>query len=71
MFLILQDPDPDPLVRDIDLDLLDFLSLKNDINLPSKSNKQKNYFFQIFFVGVLKVNDENSRIQIRIRIRIH
>jgi hypothetical protein len=23
---------------------LDFLSLKNDVNVPSKSNKQKNYF---------------------------
>jgi hypothetical protein len=32
---------------------LDFLSLKNDVNVPSKSNKQKN------FVGLLKVNDEN------------
>jgi hypothetical protein len=36
----------------------DFLSLKNDVNEPSKSNEQKNRFF----VGVLKVNDENSRI---------
>jgi hypothetical protein len=40
----------------------DFLSLKNDVNVPSKSNKQKN------FVGLLKVNGENSRIRIRIRI---
>ncbi len=37
--------------------LLDFLSLKNDVNVPSKSNKQ--------------VNDENNKIQIRIQIRIH
>ncbi len=36
-----------------------FLSLKNDLNIPSKSNKQK-----IYFVGILKVNDKNSRIRI-------
>jgi hypothetical protein len=24
--------------------LCDFLSLKNDVNVPSKSNKQKNFF---------------------------
>jgi hypothetical protein len=42
--------------------LLDFLSLKND----SKNNKQENFLKNLFFVGVLKVNDENSRIQIRI-----
>jgi hypothetical protein len=64
MFLGLQDPDPDPLVRGMDPDpapnpsiimqnskknldsyyfvtLFDFLSLKNDVNVPSKSNKQK------------------------------
>ncbi len=44
--------------------------MKNDINVLSKSNKQKT-----FFVGVLKVSDENSRIRIRIRMdprsRIH
>ncbi len=40
-FFSLLDPDPDPLVRGMDLD-------------PA------------FFVGVLKVNDENSRIRIRI-----
>ncbi len=45
--------------------LLDFLSLKNDVNVPSKSNNQK-IFFLLLFVGVLKVNDENSRIRIRI-----
>jgi hypothetical protein len=37
--------------------------LKNDVYVPSKSNKQKNF-------GVLKVNDENGRIRIRIRILI-
>ncbi len=36
-----------------------FLSLKNDVNVPSKSNKQKNF---------VDVTDENSRIRIRIRI---
>jgi hypothetical protein len=45
--------------------------LKNDVNVPSKSNEQKKKKFYLFFVGVLKVNDENSRIQIRIRIPIH
>ncbi len=34
--------------------LFDFISLNNDVNVPSKSNKRKN---------------ENSRIRIRIRIR--
>ncbi len=47
--------------------LFDFLSMKNDENVPSKSNKQKN-FFLLVFVGVLQVNDENSRIRIRVRI---
>ncbi len=42
----------------------------------SKRNVQKNFltFLKQFFVGVLKVNDENSRIQSRIRTnmsRIH
>jgi hypothetical protein len=56
---------------------LDFLSLKNYVNLASKSNKQKKmYYKNKFFAGILKVNDENSRIRIhlseaRIRIRIH
>ncbi len=36
MFLGL--PDPDPLVKGLDQDLL---SLKNDVNLPSKNNKLK------------------------------
>jgi hypothetical protein len=44
--------------------LLAFLSLKNDVNVRSKSNKQKNLFLNLFFVGALKVNDENSRILI-------
>ncbi len=36
--------------------------------IPSKSNKQENFFLHQFFVGVLKVNDENSRIRIRIHL---
>jgi hypothetical protein len=39
-----------------------FLSLKNDVNVPSKSSKQKH-----FVVAVLKVTDENSRIWSRNR----
>ncbi len=39
-----------------------FLSLKNDVNVTSKRNKQKNFEKKIyFFVGIVKVNDENSR----------
>jgi hypothetical protein len=73
--------DPDPLVRGMDLSscknsktnldsycfvtLFDFLSLKNDVNVPTKSNKQKNFLKKLFFVGILKENDENSRIRIR------
>jgi hypothetical protein len=30
------------------LSLFDFLSLKNDVNVPSKSNKQKNCFKLVF-----------------------
>ncbi len=44
--------------------LFDILSLKNDANVPSKSNKQ-NIFLNYLFVGILKVNDENSRIRIQ------
>jgi hypothetical protein len=59
--------------------LLNFLSLKNDVKVPSKSTKKKT-FFLISFFDVLKVNDENSRIRpdpdplvrgIDPRIRIH
>jgi hypothetical protein len=43
-----------------------FLSLKNDVNLASKSNKQKKLYEKIsFFAGILKVNDENSRPRIQ------
>ncbi len=49
--------------------------MKNDVNVPSKSNKQKNFVLKIIFyvVGFLKVNDENSRgmdPQIYIRIKM-
>jgi hypothetical protein len=64
------DPDPDPSIikqknkKNIDsycyVTLYDFLTLEIDVNVPSKSNKKKNNFF----VGVLKVTDENSRIRI-------
>ncbi len=61
--------------------LFDFLSLKTDVNVASKSSKQKN----LVFAGILMVNDKNSRIRSqdpdpdpfvrgmdpRIRIRIH
>ena len=49
------------------MNLFDFLSLKNDVNVLSKSNKQKNLFHKISVnnVGILKVNDENSRIRIQ------
>ncbi len=40
--------------------LFDFLSLKNDVNVISSKNCVKNEFF----AGMLKVNDENSRIRI-------
>ncbi len=47
--------------------LFDFLSLKNDVNVASKSNKQKKLCLKknLFFAGILKVNDENSRIRIQ------
>jgi hypothetical protein len=54
--------------------LYDVSSLKNDVNVSSKSKKQQ----KIFFVAVLKGADENSRFQIRIwsqiresEVRIH
>jgi hypothetical protein len=77
-FLVLLDPDP--LVRSMDPDpsiikqkeekpcSFGLFIFEYDVNVPSKSNKQKSFFFNLFFVGVLKVNDENSRIRVRIRI---
>ncbi len=49
--------------------LFNFLSLKNDVKVSSKSNKQKNFLKTFSFFGVLKVNDGNSRIRIQIRIQ--
>jgi hypothetical protein len=61
MFLGILDPDPDPSIllsssknnkKNLDsycyVTFLDFLSLKNDINVPSKSKKQKT-FLKLFF----------------------
>ncbi len=38
---------------------------KNAVNISSKSYKQKNLIKKLVFFGVLKVNDENSRIRRR------
>ncbi len=46
---IVPDPDPSPLVKGAD---------------PDSSFIYDSFCFVIFFVGVLKVNDENSRIRI-------
>jgi hypothetical protein len=51
-------------------DFFDFLSLKNDVNVASKSNKQKTLRKKLFIVAILKVTDENSRIQSRIWSRL-
>ncbi len=37
------------LIPTVSLLLLDFLSLKNDANVPAKSNKQKNLFKKLVF----------------------
>ncbi len=42
----------------------DFLSLKNDVNVVSKSNSTKNVEKNLFLVAILKVTEENSRIRI-------
>jgi hypothetical protein len=69
-----------PLIPTVLSLLLDVLSLKNDVNVPSKSNKQKNFFLKFVFCWhLVQVNDENSRIRIQDplvigmdpRIRIH
>jgi hypothetical protein len=77
MFLCLPDPDPlvrgidpDPnpsviirktLIPPVFLLLLDFLSLKNYINVPSKSNKKKNFFLISFLLT--KIAESGSIIQ--------
>ncbi len=64
MFFGLPDPDP-TIIMHLDsyyfVTLFDFLSLKNDVNVPSKvisRNKKK-----LFLVDILKVYDKNSRIR--------
>jgi hypothetical protein len=47
--------------------LYDFLSLKNDVNAPSKTNKEKNLDKKVIFVGSLKDTYEKSRNRILIR----
>jgi hypothetical protein len=42
--------------------------LKKDVNVSSKSNKKKNKNKKLFFVGILKVYDENSRIRIHTKM---
>jgi hypothetical protein len=37
--------------------------MKIDVNVPSKSNKQKNFEKNIFFVGILSGTDEKSSIR--------
>ncbi len=39
-----------------------FLSLMNNVNVPSISNRQKYLEKKLLFVGILKVTDEKSRI---------
>ncbi len=71
------DPDPDPFIikqKTVRKALIptvlwrpyDFLSLQIDVNVPTKSNKQKNFKKIIIFGGVLKVTDKDSRIRSRI-----
>jgi hypothetical protein len=57
------DPDPDPFImqnikKNLDsyyfVTLFDFLSLKNDVNVASKSNKQKNCIKKLVFCWHLK-----------------
>jgi hypothetical protein len=51
--------------------LYDFLPLKNHVNVPSKRNEHKILREKkVFFVGFLKITDENSRVRSRILIQI-
>ncbi len=50
----------------------DYLSLKTDVNVPSKSKMQKHFEKKKFFFDILSATDEKSRIWIRksvVRIR--
>jgi hypothetical protein len=56
----------------------DFLSIKIDVNVPSKSNKQKILKQNVFFVGILSATEEKGEVGsgstksvVRIRIRIY
>jgi hypothetical protein len=44
--------------------LIDFLSLKTDVHVPSKSKSKKTLKKNLFFVGILSTTDEKSRILI-------
>ncbi len=49
--------------------LFDYLSMKTDVNVPSKSNKQNKLWKKnLIFVGILSTTDEKSWIRTRIRI---
>jgi hypothetical protein len=53
--------------------LFDFLSLKNDVNVPLKSIKRKNFCWKISFLlaswrSMTKIAGSGSRIRIRIQI---
>jgi hypothetical protein len=63
MYLGLLDTDPDPLVREMDLDPFYYQA-----NIVRKTLIPTVCDFFLFFVSVLKINDENSRIRIRIWI---
>ncbi len=57
---------PPPKKKNILWLLFDFLSMKTDVNVPSKNNKQKNFEKEnLFFVGILSATDEKSRVRIR------
>jgi hypothetical protein len=89
MFLGLPDPDPSIIMQNskktLDsyyfVTLFDFLSLKNDVNVPSKSDKQKKLCKQISYCWHLEGQCRKSISpdplvrgmdpRIRIRIRIH
>jgi hypothetical protein len=41
----------------------DFFSLQKDVNVPTESKKQNKLLKNLFFVGILRVTDEKSRIR--------
>jgi hypothetical protein len=45
--------------------------MKNDVNVPSKSNKQNTLKFVLFFLEVLMITDSDPAIFGRIQIQIH